>query len=222
MKGFRLQKPRLLHRHPDALETRGFNGQAAVAAVDWKESPSARLAKMDKPLRIPCLWRAQRDQKSPLRRCFKSRPSGRTRYAGFASGCRLIIGSIEKTDGPGRLSGLLSGCPPTDTRPQARAKLGKGGIRVIAPPMQVFFSSQICLTAKKSADGVHEREKKGGAMPSRHQKTIVEHKRAELVAEIAIGAFELGKIDRGTVAHLVAAFQRVADLIPADIGAVEF
>src|SRR5262249_23923368 len=24
----------------------------------------------------------------------------------------------------GRLSGLLSGCPPTDTRPQARAKLG--------------------------------------------------------------------------------------------------
>jgi hypothetical protein len=25
----------------------------------------------------------------------------------------------------GRLSGLLSGCPPIDTRPQARAKLGK-------------------------------------------------------------------------------------------------
>src|SRR5215472_11531459 len=25
----------------------------------------------------------------------------------------------------GRLSGLLSGCPPTDTRPQARANLGK-------------------------------------------------------------------------------------------------
>src|SRR5205085_4414359 len=27
-----------------------------------------------------------------------------------------------------RLSGLLSGCPPTDTRPQARAKLGNSEI----------------------------------------------------------------------------------------------
>src|SRR5216684_2026544 len=77
-------------------------------------------------------WRTGRDQKSPLRRCFKPRPPWRTRYAGFASGCQS---SVRSSNDPtalrssrsrsGRLSGLLSGCPPIDTRPQARAKLGK-------------------------------------------------------------------------------------------------
>ena len=125
--------------NPDALETRGSKIKAAVAAVDWKGVPSARLARMDKPLRVLCLWRAKRDQKSPLRRCFKSRPSGRTRYAGFASGCRLIIGWVEKRDTSGRLSGLLSGCPPTDTRPQARAKLGNAQIGSSHPHCKRFF-----------------------------------------------------------------------------------
>ena len=37
---------------------------------------------------------------------------------------------------PWRLSGLLSGYLPTDTRPQARAKLGKSGDRVFAPTSQ--------------------------------------------------------------------------------------
>jgi len=90
-------------------------------------------------------WRTGRDQKSPLRRCFKPRPSWRTRCAGFASGCqssvrsckrsqtlglRTIVFDISSSDiaswrsHSGRLSGLLSGCPPTDTRPQARANLG--------------------------------------------------------------------------------------------------
>ena len=113
--------------------------KAAVAAVDWKGVPSARLARMDKPLRILRLWRAEGDQKSPLRRCFKSRRSGRPRYAGFASGCRLIIGYVEKTDTSGRLSGLLSGCPPTDTRPQARAKLGNAQIGSSPPHCKRFF-----------------------------------------------------------------------------------
>src|SRR5215475_71216 len=77
---------------------------------------------MDKPLR--CLpLEGQRDQKSPLRRCFKPRPPLSAEYAGFASGCRSRVlrklGRFLR-----RLSGLLSGCPPTDTRPQARAKLG--------------------------------------------------------------------------------------------------
>ena len=73
-----------------------------------------------------------RDQKSPVRRCFKPRPPLRTGCAGFASGCRS---SVRGSNDPetlrssrsrsGRLSGLLSGCPPIDTRPQARAKLGK-------------------------------------------------------------------------------------------------
>src|SRR5579871_5389784 len=93
-------------------------------------------------------WRTGRDQKSPLRRCFKPRPPWRTRYAGFASGCQS---SVRSSNDPmtlrssrsrsGRLSGLLSGCPPTDTRPQARAKLGnfeisdfKNSRKLFAPP----------------------------------------------------------------------------------------
>ena len=65
----------------------------------------------------------QRDQKSPLRRCFKPRPPLSAGCAGFASGCRSRW--LRKLDRfLRRLSGLLSGCPPTDTRPQARAKLG--------------------------------------------------------------------------------------------------
>jgi len=51
----------------------------------------------------------------------------------------LIIGFVEKTDEPGRLSGLLSGCPPTDTRPQARAKLGNGEIGALPPHCKRFF-----------------------------------------------------------------------------------
>ena len=45
---------------------------------------------------------------------------------------------------PWRLSGLLSGYLPTDTRPQARAKLGKSAIRVFAHASQHFF----CLVGK--------------------------------------------------------------------------
>lgn len=41
---------------------------------------------------------------------------------------------------PWRPSSLLSGCPPTDTRPQARAKLGKAGNRNNGRHMQEKFS----------------------------------------------------------------------------------
>ena len=40
---------------------------------------------------------------------------------------------------PWRLSGLLSGYLPTDTRPQARAKLGKRGNRCFESASQHFF-----------------------------------------------------------------------------------
>jgi hypothetical protein len=73
--------------------------------------PFRTPGKIDKPLRLLGLWRANRDQKSPVRRCFKSRPPfGGVRR--FASGCRFF---------KGWLTGLLSRSPPTDTRPQARA-----------------------------------------------------------------------------------------------------
>jgi len=40
---------------------------------------------------------------------------------------------------PWRLSGLLSGYLPTDTRPQARAKLGKAGNKTFDSGSQQFF-----------------------------------------------------------------------------------
>ena len=76
-----------------------------------RKYPFRTPGKIDKPLRLLGLWRANRDQKSPVRRCFKSRPPlGGVRR--FASGCRSFRGW---------LTGLLSRSPPTDTRPQARA-----------------------------------------------------------------------------------------------------
>ena len=48
---------------------------------------SARPARMDKPLRCRPL-EGRRDQRSPLRRCFKPRPPLSAGCAGFASGCR--------------------------------------------------------------------------------------------------------------------------------------
>src|SRR5690606_28772226 len=52
-------------------------------------SRSAHLAKMDKPLRLQVrLLDSRQLPRSPLRRCFKTRPPLRAEYAGFASGCR--------------------------------------------------------------------------------------------------------------------------------------
>src|SRR4029078_2869169 len=54
---------------------------------------------------------------------FKPRPLLRAECAGFASGCRSDF--LERLALLSRrLAGLLSGYLPTDTRPQARAKLG--------------------------------------------------------------------------------------------------
>src|SRR5690242_3219072 len=64
----------------------------------------------------------QRPRK-PDRRCFKPRPLLRAECAGFASSCRSdFLESLALLSR--RLAGLLSGYLPTDTRPQARAKLG--------------------------------------------------------------------------------------------------
>src|SRR3978361_330165 len=108
-------------------------------------------------------WKAGRDQKSPIRRCFKSRPPLRTRCAGSppaaSHGCKEVkspsTASLERDAGrfkfctrlketlgffiPWRLSGLLSGYLPTDTRPQARAKLGKSANRAFESASQHFF-----------------------------------------------------------------------------------
>ena len=57
---------------------------------------------------------------------------------------------------PWRLSGLLSGCPPTDTRPQARAKLGKAQIRTLAPSDKYFFDTPPNIGRKPAAIRVCE------------------------------------------------------------------
>ena len=129
------------HGRSDGLYTRD-------AALDWSGiTRSARPARMDKPLRCRPL-EGRRDQRSPLRRCFKPRPPLSAGCAGFASGCRLSGSELRRPrsscESPGvcsgRLSGLLSGCPPTDTRPQARAKLGGGDISALAARCKSFFA----------------------------------------------------------------------------------
>ena len=107
---------------------------------------------LNKPLRCRPL-EGRRDQRSPLRRCFKPRPPLSAGCAGFASGCRLSGSELKRPTRPpsgleslgfesrphsGRLSGLLSGCPPIDTRPQARAKLGKLQISDFRKPCKSF------------------------------------------------------------------------------------
>ena len=124
------------------------------AALDWIGEAPIRTPGNDEQASSVARagwWKTGRDQKSPLRRCFKPRPSWRTRCAGFASGCQS---SVRSSNDPvilrssrsrsGRLSGLLSGCPPIDTRPQARAKLGKAQL---SDPIRLrkFFAHRISL-----------------------------------------------------------------------------
>src|SRR3979409_521763 len=66
---------------------------------------------------------------------------------------------------PWRLSGLLSGYLPTDTRPQARAKLGKSAHRWFESASQHFFSPRddfpqrvaASPLATRASDVEHER-----------------------------------------------------------------
>lgn len=90
------------------------------------------------PLQFPDLWRADRDQKSPLRRCFKSRSPLRARCAGFASGYRSDW----------RLSGLLSGLPPIGTRPQARANVGRAAMYGFPPSYASGFCGKYRIRPK--------------------------------------------------------------------------
>ena len=66
------------------------------AALVWSgKTRSARPARMDKPLRCRPL-EGRRDQRSPLRRCFKPRPPLSAGCAGFASGCRLSGSELRR------------------------------------------------------------------------------------------------------------------------------
>jgi hypothetical protein len=62
----------------------------SLVATAWKGGDPVRTpGKRDKPLRYAGLWRGRQRRKSPVRRCFKSRPPfGGVRR--FASGCRFF------------------------------------------------------------------------------------------------------------------------------------
>ena len=78
--------------------------------------------------------------KKPFRRCFKPRRQWRAGIAGSPPAAGR--GSKEVQFLPWRLSGLLSGCPPTDTRPQARAKLGNSANKPLCSDAQAFCAPQ--------------------------------------------------------------------------------
>ncbi len=105
------------------------------ALVRMREIPFRTAGKEGQAYSVIRHWR-QRYQRGPLRRCFKPRSPLSAGCAGFASGCRS-----HEQGGRSllrRLSGLLSGCPPTDTRPQARAKLGVQRNKPISPRVNTF------------------------------------------------------------------------------------
>ena len=136
----RAQSGQMLRRGHDAPERKRSE---RFKAIVWKEEKSLPHARQDRQASSGAgLWRADRDQKSPVRRCFKSRPPlGGVRR--FASGCRSF---------QGRLTGLLSRSPPTDTRPQARAYWAgpylfesRPRARAFSPPAEHF-----CARVSKS------------------------------------------------------------------------
>jgi hypothetical protein len=104
------------------------------------------------PFGVPGIG-AGSEPKKPFRRCFKPRRPLRAGYAGFASGCRSREQGSKRLF-LRRLSGLLSGCPPTDTRPQARAKLGDSAIRHSAATCKRFGLNEK-LAAEFSAAPAH-------------------------------------------------------------------
>src|SRR5262249_41975490 len=140
------------------MGTRRLRGSSACsAALDWNgDSPFLTAGKDEQASTVTRAgwWKAGRDQGSPLRRCFKPRPPLSAGCAGFASGCRSSGFGAQAIAGlksvltlrsrSGRLSGLLSGCPPTDTRPQARAKLGNYAHKRCASALQEFFFQNRC------------------------------------------------------------------------------
>src|SRR6516164_6696740 len=52
---------------------------------------------------------------------------------------------------PWRLSGLLSGYLPTDTRPQARAKLGKFRNKLFGRAVKRFFAAKVRFVLARAA-----------------------------------------------------------------------
>jgi hypothetical protein len=104
---------------------------------------SARPARMDKPLRCRPL-EGRRDQRSPLRRCFKPRPPLSAGCAGFASGCRLSGSESDDRKVFRRL--LRAAVRPLVRMPTNRhaatgtCEIGRAANRLVRQSMQEFFA----------------------------------------------------------------------------------
>ena len=93
-----------------AMETRAKATGSRPEMLPWLGAgdPFRTAGKMDKPLRCRPL-EGRRDQRSPLRRCFKPRPPLSAGCAGFASGCRLSGSELSR---PRTVSAFApGGCP---------------------------------------------------------------------------------------------------------------
>ena len=105
---------------------------------------SARPARMDKPLRCRPL-EGRRDQRSPLRRCFKPRPPLSAGCAGFASGCRLSGSELRRPRMFRRL--LQAAVRPLVRMPTNRhaatgtCEIGRARHKRVGETMQEFFAS---------------------------------------------------------------------------------
>ena len=76
------------------------------AALVWRGNIPVRTRGNDKQASSVLTFGGPTRPKKPVRRCFKSRPSLRTRYAGFASGCRLGVSRTRTFSG-----GCPASCP---------------------------------------------------------------------------------------------------------------
>ena len=76
------------------------------AALVWRGNFPVRTRGNDKQASSVLTFGGPTRPKKPVRRCFKSRPSLRTRYAGFASGCRLGVSRTRTFSG-----GCPASCP---------------------------------------------------------------------------------------------------------------
>ena len=77
----------------DTFTPSGNQAVRGLVAIVWiMGEPVVRTpGKKDKPLRLCAFGRAYRDQKSPVRRCFKSRSPVEDRVRRLASGCRFML-----------------------------------------------------------------------------------------------------------------------------------
>src|SRR4051794_16314444 len=118
------------------------------------ETPTARRARWTSLFGVD-LWRADETKKarsvvalscvprgergSPVSPPAAGRCSGRGSLRQNRGPCLRDIHPPRANPCPWRLSGLLSGCPPTSTRPQARANVGQGLDTCDSPRSQGLF-----------------------------------------------------------------------------------